>query len=201
MRYEAKHNYLKKLRQSLGNFINISWTLAMRHQYLQCYYTASGCLFHEQTEIGPGVQQQLCFTPYIDLLFVYQSGLFIHYYLTHYKNLLLTYRANWVKHDGITYRKPCALIKGIENDYPTFARLENIFIIDSRILFHVTTLKTVKFNTHLHAYVVTPSSVTDFILITQIHCHTPVHIHRVIMNDNAFSVIACKYHIYGTLLD
>ena len=36
MRYEAKHNYLKKMAQNVGNYISISWTLAMRHQYLQC---------------------------------------------------------------------------------------------------------------------------------------------------------------------
>lgn len=28
MRYEAKHNHLKKLAQNIGNFINIAWTLA-----------------------------------------------------------------------------------------------------------------------------------------------------------------------------
>ena len=53
MRYEAKHNYLKKMGQNIGNYINICWTLAMRHQ---CYYSISGdSLFDEQTEIGPGI--------------------------------------------------------------------------------------------------------------------------------------------------
>ena len=37
MRYEAKHSYFKKLAQSIGNFINLPYTLAMRHQQLQCY--------------------------------------------------------------------------------------------------------------------------------------------------------------------
>ena len=37
MRYEAKHSYFKKLTQSIGNFTNLSYTLAMRHQQLQCY--------------------------------------------------------------------------------------------------------------------------------------------------------------------
>ena len=27
MRYEAKHNSMKKLAQNLGNYINIPWTL------------------------------------------------------------------------------------------------------------------------------------------------------------------------------
>ena len=56
MRYEAKHNYLKKMGQNIGNFINIAWTLAMQHQYLQCYYgiLADG-LFEISDEVGPGI--------------------------------------------------------------------------------------------------------------------------------------------------
>ena len=38
MRYEAKHSYFKKLTQSIGNFINLPYTLALRHRKLQCYY-------------------------------------------------------------------------------------------------------------------------------------------------------------------
>lgn len=37
MRYEAKHKYFKTLASNIGNFINVPQTLAMRHQYLQCY--------------------------------------------------------------------------------------------------------------------------------------------------------------------
>lgn len=56
MRFEAKHNYLKKMGQNVGNYINIAWTLAMRHQYLQCYYSISGDdLFDCNAEIGPGL--------------------------------------------------------------------------------------------------------------------------------------------------
>lgn len=52
MRYEAKHNYLKMV-QNIGNFINIAWTLAMRHQ---CYYgiSADG-LFEISDEVEPGI--------------------------------------------------------------------------------------------------------------------------------------------------
>jgi hypothetical protein len=37
MRYEAKHKYFKSMASIIGNFINAPYTLAMRHQYLQCY--------------------------------------------------------------------------------------------------------------------------------------------------------------------
>ena len=37
MRFEAKHSYFKHLAQSIGNFINLPHTLAMKHQQFQCY--------------------------------------------------------------------------------------------------------------------------------------------------------------------
>lgn len=37
IRFEAKHSYFKQLSQSMGNFINLPYSLAMRHQQYQCY--------------------------------------------------------------------------------------------------------------------------------------------------------------------
>ena len=37
MRFEAKHKYFKQLANTIGNFINLSYTLSMRHQLFQCY--------------------------------------------------------------------------------------------------------------------------------------------------------------------
>ena len=55
MRFEAKHNHLKKLAQNIGNFINIPLTLASRHQYWQCYKWLDGvALMEDGPEIGPG---------------------------------------------------------------------------------------------------------------------------------------------------
>ena len=71
MRYEAKHNYFKKMSQNIGNYINISWTLAMRHQYLQCYYALSGDnLFDSDTEIGPGRYYNVWFHILLDTLYL-----------------------------------------------------------------------------------------------------------------------------------
>ena len=54
MRYEAKHNHLKKLAQNIGNFINVAWTLANRLQYWQCYQWSDGAVLTDNPEIGPG---------------------------------------------------------------------------------------------------------------------------------------------------
>ena len=60
MRYEAKHNYFKKLAQKLGNFVNLSWTLAMRHQQWSCYqWLDTKEIGGEIPEYGPGERSQI----------------------------------------------------------------------------------------------------------------------------------------------
>jgi hypothetical protein len=55
MRFEARHSYFKRLASQLGNFINISYTLALRHQRLQCYHQLNEhCVEGEDIELGPG---------------------------------------------------------------------------------------------------------------------------------------------------
>jgi len=66
MRYEAKHSYFKKLAQVMGNFINIPYTLAKRHQLHQCYQnTTSPMTGMPRLTVGTGK---------IENLFVYLLG-------------------------------------------------------------------------------------------------------------------------------
>lgn len=50
MRYEAKHSYFKRLAHSMGNFINLPYSLSMRHQQYQCYLSTNE---QEVVENGP----------------------------------------------------------------------------------------------------------------------------------------------------
>ena len=53
MRYEAKHQHFKHLANTIGNFINICHTLAIRHQCYQCYYLNDDEAFQSQPSVGP----------------------------------------------------------------------------------------------------------------------------------------------------
>ena len=60
MRYEAKHSYFKQLAQSMGNFINIPYSLAMRYQQLQCYINTNNTHIHGAgLTVGPGTLRLL----------------------------------------------------------------------------------------------------------------------------------------------
>ena len=55
MRYEAKHQYFKQLATTMGNFINIPYSLSMRHQCLQAYLRTTSSLFDsEKFNVGKG---------------------------------------------------------------------------------------------------------------------------------------------------
>jgi len=54
MRIEAKH-YFKQLARSLGNFINLPYSLASRHQQYQCYLNVDSDNFVDNIQVGPGM--------------------------------------------------------------------------------------------------------------------------------------------------
>ena len=60
MRYEAKYSYFKKLAQSMGNFINLPYSLAMRHQLLQCYNSTNDAdVLGAGLTVGPGTNHMV----------------------------------------------------------------------------------------------------------------------------------------------
>ena len=54
MRMEAKNSYFKWIAQ-LGNFRDIVYSVAKRHQRLMCSYLQSHNFFSTTTECGPGI--------------------------------------------------------------------------------------------------------------------------------------------------
>ena len=50
MRFEAKHQYFKRIAGGLNNYKNICRTLAERHQMKQCWEYSSLDVFHQQEE-------------------------------------------------------------------------------------------------------------------------------------------------------
>ena len=71
MRFEAKHNYFKKLVDNINNFKNIAFSLAKRHQALQAYLlqASAGNFLRMSLEVGPGSAKIIVFIcTYVDNL-------------------------------------------------------------------------------------------------------------------------------------
>ena len=64
MRFEAKHNYFKKLVDTINNFKNIAYSLARRHQALQAYLlqSSAGNFLRISLEVGPGTTRKCILT-------------------------------------------------------------------------------------------------------------------------------------------
>ena len=75
MRFEAKHNYFKKLVDKINNFKNISYSLAKRHQALQAYLLQStaGNFLRISLEAGPGTVIQKYMKIYENMLNVWEA--------------------------------------------------------------------------------------------------------------------------------
>jgi hypothetical protein len=53
-RFEGKHKFFKHLCNVIGNYTNVCYSLALRHQLYQCYLSLS--TFSNKMEVGPGIQ-------------------------------------------------------------------------------------------------------------------------------------------------
>ncbi len=74
MRFEAKHSYFKKLTCNIGNFINLPYTLAMRHQKFQCYYEMDQDAYSSAiVDVGPGKYNSLATTSEISSILCNRS--------------------------------------------------------------------------------------------------------------------------------
>lgn len=54
MRFEAKHNFFKRVSNVTCNFRNICKTMAFRHQIAQCHNLMCGTVMSHNTEVGRG---------------------------------------------------------------------------------------------------------------------------------------------------
>ena len=55
MRYEAKHCHFKRMASIIGNFTNLPYTLAKRHQLQMCYSMVNSAIYlNQETSFGKG---------------------------------------------------------------------------------------------------------------------------------------------------
>ena len=77
------------------------------------------------------------------------------------------------------YKLPCALVTKTDDDdpdYPTFAKLLSIYMVNNIPSFHVQELKTKYFHKHFHCFVVESLARTFCIGKHDLVTHLPHHI-------------------------
>ncbi|KAL2101379.1 hypothetical protein ACEWY4_003140 [Coilia grayii] len=165
MRFEAKHNFFRRLSHIVCNFKNICKTMAKRHQLTQSYrffckeHLESGCL-----EIGKGDVAVLAnFKRGLDVAALLSLGVYDD-----------VYSVTWVRHYGIEYRTGMGVVIDVdtESEIPLFGKILHIFVVDGVVNFILELWHTLYFDRHLFAYSVermkpvrlkvsTPKSILD----------------------------------------
>ena len=88
----------------------------------------------------------------------------------------------------------------IEEDYPVFGKIENIYISDSNIIhFHIKSLSTVQYNTHYHAYFVKVTQTFSTVCLTSLYSVFPLTLRKLSTNEYYTLCVVVKHHIPGSV--
>ena len=67
------------------------------------------------------------------------------------------------------YKKPCALLIAVEDDYPQFGLLQGIYVVDNnRVLFRVRLCATEGFDSHQHVFTILCTSMYRLVKIEEL---------------------------------
>ena len=110
--------------------------------------------------------------------------------------MCITCRTKWAKLNGQVYKPPCAVVLGVEDDYPVFGQVDGIYAVESRLVAEVNVMTTAQFSVHYHGYVVERTSTYKIVRLSSLHSPFPLHVRKL---PNLDLIIIMKHHITGTL--
>ena len=171
MRNEAKLNMFKQAGR-LGNFKNIAYSVAHRHQRLLCYELSAGNILNSPMECGP------CDAPVTvgnepenikEARFSLLPSIGVETTII---------RPRWVNNDGRKLKTGAILITGNHDMHPTFGRILDLLVLVDVLVIEVVECHVEYFDSKYHAYSVVLSHNKLFVLFSDL-CDTSVlHTHR-----------------------
>nr|XP_058967542.1 uncharacterized protein LOC131794053 isoform X2 [Pocillopora verrucosa] len=148
MRFEAKHNYFKKLVDNINNFKNITYSLAMRHQALQTYrmQSSQGNYLRVSLEIGPAVGR---------VTTVQEAGVEdeLQEADPQTKGDSSLTRTSWVKVYGTKYVKGDVIVIDYHHGFPILGKIQKVLVVERHIVwFQYLKINVTEFVCHLNAF-------------------------------------------------
>lgn len=94
------------------------------------------------------------------------------------------------------YKDLCAVVIAVEDDYPVFARVEGVYVVDgNRVLLQVCVFHTSHFDRHCHVYVIQKSHMLRLIDVQEdLHHPHPYSIRKLSIDNYTHLIIVPKYH-------
>ena len=187
LRFEGKHAYFKKIMKCTKNFVNPCKTMAVRHQYLQCFHHQSICYLQEN-EHDFGKKARVIDTMSLDpeIKSTVKNVLDLFPQVT---------ASSYLKYQGITYDKNTAVLLSYKDDY-VFGRIQQIFLAN-KIYLLIKKYTTLYFSLHMHAYVLKPSQEMEIILLSELL--SPVSVPVYSTSDQSIDIVIMRHHVQSKM--
>ena len=173
MRHEAKLLFFKRVAR-IGNFKNIAYSLAHRHQRLLCWELSSGKLLEDSLECSPSQKMN----EYANEPISVQSNLSTLFTSATLNEHVIISRPVWAKRNGSLIKKGAYLLIGSDSLHPIFGKVEELIVILGVLVLLVHITRTQYFDEHYHAYVVNVTSEQSYILFDKLINFSVLHAHR-----------------------
>lgn len=138
MRFEAKHRPNKISSKSSQNRVNMTLTIAKRHQLTLNSIFFKGVL---NTHIHFGVKANISFG---------EASVLAQEF--HWNNIEKICSVSWVSISSIRYCRDCVIVSKIEPDNVCFAQITDIFTYYNKVVFKAVSFITIAFDDHYFAY-------------------------------------------------
>lgn len=152
MRFEAKHQYFKKLARASQNYANLAHTLAKRHQLLQCWELAAPDFLGQAVKCTG--ESHLIFS---NLNAHHRASLLNYLNSSHIDASEVVWKCSSLTRDGVTIKvQDVFILKMIRaENVPLFFKIAAIYKLRHDFFLAGNMLTVRSFSSHYHAYVVT----------------------------------------------
>ena len=87
-------------------------------------------------------------------------------------------RPEWVKHNGSLIKKGADLITWSDGVHPISGKVEELLVLSGALVLLVHIVKTLYFDDHYHAYVVTVTAEQSYLLFDSLDSYAILHAHK-----------------------
>lgn len=114
--------------------------------------------------------------------------------------LWFCYRTSWVKRNGVLYKPSCVVVLRVEDEYPMFGQIKDIYVVNSYdVYFRVKLLSTDQFNSHCHSYFVSVTSDYCSVQASSLLDVFPLYLRKMTIKGKLHQCITVKHHILHSL--
>lgn len=184
MRFEARHNFFKKVARITNCFKNIAKTLAKRSQLALANAFLTHTVFHNKPVVGPATE----------LIGSMEEGHVFSKHLGLCQSETL-FVAKWVQVGHYTLKQKCIVVLQVSEGVPEFGYVEKVACIKDQTFLLLKKMMVKCFDDHFHAYSVDFLADTVWLVsdVTQLKDHIPLTIHCVMYEERLHKFVSPRY--------